>query len=36
LRKKVNKHNNFTERFPAIEEKLAVTNHRSDDLEKLK
>ena len=34
LEKKVDKHNNFAERLPVIEEKLAVANHRIDDLEK--
>lgn len=35
LEKKVEKHNNFAERIPVIEEKLKVENHRIDDLEKL-
>lgn len=30
----VRKHNNFAERIPVIEEKIAVANHRIDDLEK--
>lgn len=34
LEKKVEKHNNFAERIPVIEEKLKVENHRIDDLEK--
>lgn len=33
LEKRVEKHNNFAERIPVIEEKLAVANHRIDDLE---
>lgn len=33
LEKKVEKHNNFAERIPVIEEKLRVENHRIDDLE---
>ena len=33
LERKVDKHNNFAERIPVIEEKLAVANHRIDDLE---
>ena len=33
LSDKVDKHNNFAERIPVIEEKLAVANHRIDDLE---
>jgi len=35
LEKKVEKHNNFAERIPVIEEKLKVENHRINDLEKL-
>lgn len=35
LEKKVEKHNNFAERIPVIEERLKVENHRIDDLEKL-
>lgn len=34
LERKVDKHNNFAERIPVIEEKIAVANHRIDDLEK--
>ncbi len=34
LEKKVEKHNNFAERIPVIEEKLKVEDHRIDDLEK--
>ena len=33
LTKEVNKHNNFAERIPVIEEKISVANHRIDDLE---
>ena len=33
LEKKVDKHNNFGERIPIIEEKIKVINHRIDDLE---
>ena len=33
LEKKVEKHNNFAERIPVIEEKLKVENHRIGDLE---
>ena len=29
----VNKHNNFAERLPILEEKMKVANHRIDDLE---
>lgn len=35
LEKKVDKHNNFAERIPVIEEQIKVANHRIDDLEKL-
>lgn len=34
LEKKVEKHNNFAERLPVLEEKLKVADHRIDDLEK--
>lgn len=34
LEKKVDKHNNFAERVPVLEEKMAVANHRIDDLER--
>lgn len=34
LEKKVDKHNNFAERIPVIEEKIEVANHRIEDLEK--
>lgn len=33
LEKKVDKHNNFAERIPIIEEKIKVINHRIEDLE---
>lgn len=33
LEKKVDKHNNFAERMPVMEEKLKVCEHRIDDLE---
>ena len=33
LEKKVEKHNNFAERIPVLEEKIEVANHRIDDLE---
>ena len=34
LEKKVDKHNNFAERVPILEEHMKVANHRIDDLEK--
>lgn len=34
LEKKVDKHNNFAERVPILEEQMKVANHRIDDLEK--
>lgn len=34
LERKVDKHNNFAERIPVIEEQIKVVNHRIDDLEK--
>lgn len=34
LEKKVDKHNNFAERIPILEEKIAVANHRISDLER--
>lgn len=34
LEKKVDKHNNFAERIPIMEEKIKVANHRIDDLER--
>ena len=33
LEKKADKHNNFAERIPIVEEKIKVINHRLDDLE---
>lgn len=33
LEKKVDKHNNFAERIPVLEEKMEVANHRISDLE---
>lgn len=33
LEKEVAKHNNFAQRMPVVEEKIAVINHRIDDLE---
>ena len=33
LEKKVDRHNNFGERIPLLEEKLKVANHRIGDLE---
>lgn len=33
LRKSVDKHNNFAQRIPVLEEKIAVANHRISDLE---
>ena len=33
LERKVEKHNNFAERIPLIEEKISVANHRISDLE---
>lgn len=36
LEKKVDRHNNFGERIPVLEEKLKVVNHRLDDLEEVK
>lgn len=34
LEKKVEKHNNFAERIPVIEEQLKVSSHRLSDLER--
>lgn len=34
LEKKVDKHNNFAEKIPLIQEQLKVANHRIEDLEK--
>jgi hypothetical protein len=33
LEKKVEKHNNYAERVPILEEQMKVVNHRIDDLE---
>lgn len=33
LEKKVDKHNNFAERIPVVEEQIKVANHRIEDLE---
>ena len=35
LEKKVDKHNNFAERVPILEEQMKVANHRIEDLEDL-
>lgn len=35
LEKKVDKHNNFAERIPVIENKMKVCEHRIEDLEEL-
>ena len=34
LTNEVRAHNNFAQRIPVLEEKIAVANHRIDDLEK--
>lgn len=34
LTREVREHNNFARRMPVLEEKIAVANHRIDDLEK--
>lgn len=34
LEKKVEKHNNFAERLPVLEEKQKVADHRIEDLER--
>lgn len=34
LEKKVDRHNNFAEKIPIIQEQLKVANHRIEDLEK--
>ena len=34
LEKKVDKHNNFAEKIPVLEEKLRVANKRIEDLER--
>ena len=36
LTKAVEKHNNFAQRMPVLEEKIKVINHRLDDLEEVK
>ena len=36
LERKVDKHNNFAERIPVMEEQIKVANHRIDDLESAK
>ena len=36
LEKKVDKHNNFAERIPILEEKAKDMNHRIEDLEREK
>lgn len=36
LEAKVDKHNNFAERMPVVEEKLKVLNHRIEDLKREK
>lgn len=33
LTREVREHNNFARRMPVLEEKIAVANHRIDDLE---
>lgn len=33
LEKKVDKHNNFAERMPVVEQRVKVCEHRIDDLE---
>ena len=33
LEKKVDKHNNFAEKIPVIQEQIKVANHRIEDLE---
>ena len=35
LEKKVDKHNNFAEKIPTLNEKIKVINHRLDDLERI-
>lgn len=34
LEKKVDKHNNFAERIPVMEQSIKVANHRIEDLER--
>ena len=36
LTRSVEKHNNFAEKIPVIEEQIKVANHRIDDLERSK
>lgn len=36
LTREVRDHNNFAKRVPVLEEKMKVTNHRIDDLERRK
>ena len=36
LEKKVEKHNNFAERLPVVEEQIKVINHRIEELENIK
>ena len=33
LERRVERHNNFAERIPILEEKISVANHRINDLE---
>ena len=35
LEKKVDRHNNFAERVPILEEQMKVANHRIEDLEEV-
>lgn len=34
LEQKVDRHNNFAQRMPVVEEKIKVLNHRIEDLER--
>jgi len=34
LEKKVDKHNNFAQRMPVVEEQIKVINHRLEDIER--
>ena len=36
LEKKVDKHNNFAERMPVVEEQIKVINHRLANIEEVK
>jgi len=36
LKQSVDKHNNFAEKIPVIEEQIKVANHRIEDLERAK